>query len=159
MTLLERLCDLLAKLSLVAMMAIIGAEVVMRNTVHYSWEGSDEVSSYLVVAVTFLSLASCQYHKGYHELQIVKARLSRRALGVLDATLHAICLACALVLLWQFSRLVLKSWQSGDASPTSLRIPFWIPQLAMPLGTAAFCLSLLKATLADIRSIRRAGVE
>ena len=159
MTLLERLCDLLAKLSLVAMMVIIGAEVVMRNTVHYSWEGSDEVSSYLVVAVTFLSLASCQYHKGYHELQIVKARLSPRARARLDAALHAICLACALVLLWQFSRLVFNSWRSGDASPTSLQIPFWIPQLAMPLGMAAFCLSLLKAMLAEIRSFRRAGAE
>jgi TRAP-type C4-dicarboxylate transport system permease small subunit len=154
---LERVCDLLAKLSLVAMMLIISAEVVMRNALHYSWEGTDEVASYLVVAVTFLSLASCQGHKGYHELQIVKARLSIRGRAALDATLHLLCLVCALVLLWQFSRLVLNSWSSGDASPTSLRVPFWIPQIVMPIGVTAFCIALVKAILLEIKLIRTAS--
>ena len=143
--LVERACDLLAKASLVAMMAVIGAELLLRNTIHYSWEGTDEMSSYLVVAVTFLSLASCQTHNGYHELEIVKGRLSRQARARLNAALHAVCLICALVLLWHFSRLVIKSWGSGETSTTALRVPYWIPQLAMPLGLAAFCIALGKA--------------
>src|SRR3954464_5871438 len=53
----EWICGTVAKLTLIAMMVIIGAEVVLRNMLHYSWEGTDEVGSYLVVAVTFLSLA------------------------------------------------------------------------------------------------------
>ena len=143
--LVERASDLLAKVSLVAMMVVIGAELVLRNTIHYSWEGTDEMSSYLVVAVTFFSLASCQTHRGYHELEMVKGRLSRQARARLDAVLHTVCLICALVLLWHFSRLVLKSWGSGETSTTALRVPYWIPQLAMPLGLAAFCISLGKA--------------
>lgn len=143
--LVERASDLLAKVSLVAMMVVIGAELLLRNAIHYSWEGTDEMSSYLVVAVTFFSLASCQTHNGYHELEIVKGRLSRQARARLNAALHAICLICALVLLWHFARLVIKSWGSGETSTTALRVPYWIPQLAMPFGLAAFCISLFKA--------------
>ena len=151
---LERVCDVLAKVALVAMMAIIGGEVVLRSTLHYSWEGTDEVASYLVVAITFLSLATCQAYRGYHELSIVKGRLSPRGRALLDAALHLICLLAALVLLWQFSRLVLNSWKSGDVSSTGLAIPYWIPQLTMPLGVAAFSLALVKEIVLNIKMVR-----
>lgn len=150
----ERICDVLAKLSLVAMMAIIGGEVVLRSVLHYSWEGTDEFASYLVVAITFLSLATCQAYRGYHELEIVKGRLSPRGRALLDAALHLICLIAALVLLWQFSRLVLNSWESGDVSSTGLAVPYWIPQLTMPLGVAAFCLALVKEIVLNIKLAR-----
>jgi TRAP-type C4-dicarboxylate transport system permease small subunit len=150
----ERICGTLAKLTLVAMMVIIGAEVLLRNTVHYSWEGTDEVGSYLVVAVTFLSLATCQAYGGYHELQIVKTKLSPRIRAALNVALHLVCLIACLILLWQFSRLVMTSWRNDDASMTSLRVPLWIPQLTMPLGIGAMCLALIKFIIADLRFAR-----
>ena len=58
--------------------------MLLRNVFHYSWEGTDEVGSYLVVAATFLSLATCQAYGGYHELQIVKMRLSPRTRAALN---------------------------------------------------------------------------
>lgn len=148
----ERICGLLAKLTLVAMMVVIGAEVLLRNTVHYSWEGTDEVGSYLVVAVTFLSLATCQAYGGYHELQIVKMRLSRRVRATLNVVLLAVCLVGSLILLWQYSRLVTVSWNSGEASMTSLRMPLWIPQLTMPIGIAALCLALTKSMVIELKA-------
>jgi TRAP-type C4-dicarboxylate transport system permease small subunit len=150
--LVERTCGFLAKLTLVAMMVIIGAEVLLRNTVHYSWEGTDEVGSYLVVAVTFLCLATCQAYGGYHELQIVKMRLPRRLRSVLNVVLLGVCLIASLILLWQYSRLVMMSWNSGEASMTSLRIPLWIPQLTMPLGIAALCFALAKSILIELKA-------
>jgi TRAP-type C4-dicarboxylate transport system permease small subunit len=150
----EWLCGLLAKITLVAMMVVIGAEVVLRNTIQYSWEGTDEVGSYLVVAATFLSLATCQAYGGYHELQMVKARLSRRSRAALNVVLNGVCLLASLILLWQFSRLVMTSWNSGDASTTSLQVPLWLPRLTMPIGIAALCLALIKTMLADFRAMR-----
>ena len=150
----ERASDLLAKGSLVAMMLVIGMEMVLRNTIHYSWEGTDETSSYLVVALTFFSLATCQINHGYHELELVKGRLSPRARALLDAILHLACLMCALILLWHFCRLVGKSWSSGETSTTALRVPYWIPQLSMPLGVAAFCIALAKSVRGDLAAFR-----
>jgi TRAP-type C4-dicarboxylate transport system permease small subunit len=147
----EQACGALAKGTLIAMMVVIGGEVLARNVFHYSWEGTDEFGSYLVVAATFLSLATCQAHGGYHELQVVKARMSRRAGATLNVLLNALCLLASLILLWQYARLVMTSWNNGDASNTSLRIPLWIPQLTMPIGIAALCLALMKTMLADLR--------
>lgn len=148
----EWVCGQLAKLTLVLMMVIIGAEVVLRNVLHYSWEGTDEVGSYLVVAATFLSLATCQVYGGYHELQIVKMRMSRRARAALNVVLYLVCLIGSLILLWQYSRLVMTSWNNGDASMTSLRMPLWIPQLTMPIGVAALCLALTKSMLVELKA-------
>lgn len=146
---------LLAKVSLVALVIVVGAELVMRNLLTYSWEGTDEISSYLVVAVTFFSLATCQSFGGYHELEMVKSRLSPRARGILTIVLHLVCILCALILVWQFSRLVMSSWRSGETSTTQLRIPLWVPQLSMPLGMAAFTVALVRSTLREWRAVRR----
>ena len=151
----ERASDLFAKASLVAMMLVIGAEMALRNTIHYSWEGTDETSSYLVVALTFFSLATCQVNHGYHELELVKSRLSPRGRALLNAIMHTICLLCAMLMLWHFCRLVGKSWSSGETSPTTLRVPYWIPQLSMPLGVAAFCVSLATSVRSDFAACRR----
>lgn len=148
----EWICNQLAKVTLVAMMVIIGVEVALRNVLNYSWEGTDEVGSYLVVAATFLSLAACQVYGGYHELQMVKVRLSRRPRAALNALLHLVCLIACMILLWQYSRLVMTSWNNDDASMTSLRMPLWIPQLSMPIGIAALCIALTKSLLTDFRS-------
>jgi len=147
----EWICGLLAKITLVAMMVVIGGEVLARNVLHYSWEGTDEVGSYLVVAATFLSFATCQAYGGYHELQMVKMRFSPRMRAALNIVLYLVCIGATLILLWQYSRLVLTSWTNGDASSTSLRIPLWIPQLTMPVGIAALCLALAKSVLAELR--------
>jgi TRAP-type C4-dicarboxylate transport system permease small subunit len=150
----EWCCNQLAKIALVASMVVIGAEVVMRNLLHYSWEGTDEVGSYLVVAVTFLSLATCQAYGGYHELQTVKMRLPPRATAMLNAALYLVCLISCLILLWQFARLVTVSFRNEDASMTALHMPLWIPQLSMPVGVAALCIALTKSIIAEIKVIR-----
>jgi len=147
----EAACGVLAKGTLIAMMVVIGGEVLARNILHYSWEGTDEFGSYLVVAATFLSLATCQAYGGYHELQMVKMRLAPRSRAALNVVLYLVCIGATLILLWQYARLVVTSWTNGDASSTSLRIPLWIPQLSMPLGVAALCLALTKTMLGELR--------
>lgn len=149
----ERLCGALAKLALVAMVLAIGAELVMRNLLHTSWEGTDEMGAYLLVAVTFFSLATSQAHGGYHELLLVKDRLSPRARAWLDAAMQSICLACAAILAWYFGRTVWTTWNADERSVTSLMVPLWIPRLAMPIGAAALCVTL---ALSVRRALRRA---
>ncbi len=140
--LLERACGVLAQIALVTMMVAIGAELVMRNLFHVSWEGTDEVGAYLLVAVTFLSLATSLAHGGFHELLLVKDRLSPRRRAWLDATMQSICLVCAAILTWYFCRTVYTTWDSDERSLTALMVPLWIPRLTMPLGTAALCVTL-----------------
>ena len=140
---LERLCGLLSKAALVAMLVLIAAELFMRNVLHVSWESSEEMSSYLLVALTFLSLATCQVHGGYHELLIVKQRMSPGARLRLEIAMQALCLACAIVLTWYFTRMVIGDLRSDERSLTALRVPLWLPRLTMPLGTLALAVALV----------------
>ena len=157
---LERFCGFLAKAALLAMMVMIAAELALRNVFHISWESSEEMSTYLLVGLTFLSLATCQVHGGYHELLLVKERLSPRARLWLEIAMQALCLLCAAVLTWYFMRMVIGDIRSDDRSLTALRVPLWLPRLTMPLGAFALCVALvfdIRRRLAAVRVLAPTG--
>ena len=70
-TLLERMCQRLCELSLVATVVMIAAEVISRALFQFSFEVSDEIGGYLLVAVSFLSLPVSQVHHGFHHVEFV----------------------------------------------------------------------------------------
>jgi len=156
-TLAERLCQRICELALVASVIMIGAEVISRAVFHFSFEITDEVGGYLLVAVSFLSLPVSQVHHGFHHVEFVQARLSPRGRAVSRLIFDLLCLFCAAILLWQLARLELGTWQSGDVAPTILGTPLWIPRLSMPLGAAALTATLLRTIAGDVRRIAATG--
>lgn len=152
-TLLERLCQRLCELALVASVVMIGAEVISRALFHFSFEVTDEVGGYLLVAISFLSLPVSQVHHGFHHVEFVQARLSPRARAWSRLIFDLVCLFCIAILLWQLARLELGTWRSEDVAPTILGTPLWIPRLSMPLGAAVLLLTLLRTAVGDWRRI------
>jgi len=152
-TLLERLCQRLCELALVASIVMIGAEVISRALFHLSFEVTDEVGGYLLVAISFLSLPVSQVHHGFHHVEFVQARLSPRARAWSRLIFDLVCLFCIAILLWQLARLELGTWRSEDVAPTILGTPLWIPRLSMPLGAAVLLLTLLRTAVGDWRRI------
>jgi TRAP-type transport system small permease protein len=61
------------------------------------------------------------------------------------------------LLFWQLVRFEMSSWRFGDRAPTYLATPLWIPRLAMALGAAALCFSVLRTLAADARKLRELG--
>src|SRR5919202_3831339 len=151
----ERGCEALCALALLAMVGLIGAEAVARNLFNFSLQVADEVGGYLLVAVGFLSLPVAQAHGAYHRVELVQARLSPRARLASGILFDLAALAAAGILTWQLIRLCLNSWRSEDVAPTPLLTPLWLPQLAMPVGTALVCLTLLRTVLAKLRRLAR----
>ena len=150
---LERLCARLCELSLVLSVVMIGAEVTSRALFHFSFEVTDEIGGYLLVLVSFLSLPVSQVHHGFHHVEFVQARLSRRGRAISRLIFDLMCLFCAAILLWQLARLEVTTWQSEDVAPTILGTPLWIPRLTMPLGAAVLCFSLIRALVGDVRRL------
>ena len=154
----ERLCRVLCEAGLVAMVVIIGAEVIARALFHYSFEISDEVGGYVLVAISFLSLPVSQVHHGFHHVEFVQARLSPLGRAVSRLAFDLLCLGGAAILLWQLGRLEVITWQSEDVAPTILATPLWLPRLAMPVGAAVLCATLVRTLAGDLRrlvSLRR----
>lgn len=145
----ERLCQAI----LIAMMVMIGAEVVARGVAHHSFEVTDELGGYLLVALTFLSFSVCQVDQTFHRVEFVQARLGERGRAWSELLFDGLSFGFTLILLWQTARLVLVAWQSGETAPTNLATPLWMPYLSMPVGCAVLAWTLLRALVRDVQRL------
>ncbi len=150
---LVQMCLVLSSLSLVAMVALIAAEIVARSFFHYSFEVVDEVGAYLLVAVSFLGLAPAHAAGSFHSVELVQERLSVRAQRISQKFFLTLSLVFALTMLGTITRYVWRTWQQSDVASTVLQTPLWIPQSVMILGMACLCVVLARS----LRQVHIAG--
>lgn len=147
----ERLCRWLCALAILAMIVMVASEVFLRNVLGLSLQSADELGGYLLVGVSFFSLSTCFVSGAFHKVEFIDGRLGECGHALRKLIFDAMSLTFCVLLLWQLTRLVLRSWDGGDFAATILGTPLWIPQLTMPLGIAALCYSLLKSLWMDVR--------
>jgi TRAP-type C4-dicarboxylate transport system permease small subunit len=152
----EKACKLLSALALMVMMVIVGVDIVTRWGFNFSFEVSDEIGAYMLVAITFLSLPVSHIHGAFHRVEFLQARLSRRAQVFSRFVFELLALLFASIFLWQFIRLVLSSWRFEDRAPTYLETPLWLPRSLLVAGMAALCISLCRSLISDLRQLRQA---
>jgi len=150
----EKACKLLSATALMVMLAVVGVDIVTRWVFHFSFEVSDEVAAYMLVAIAFLSLPVSHVNGAFHRVEFVQARLSQRAQRISRLVFDALALFFAAIFLWQFVRLVLSSWRFGDKAPTFLETPLWLPRLLLVIGMAALCISLCRTLAGHYRRLR-----
>ena len=75
-TLVEDACETICALFLVVSIVLIAAEAIARNVFATSFQITDEVCGYLLVALTFLSMSVAEAHGAFHRVELVQARLS-----------------------------------------------------------------------------------
>lgn len=153
----ERACQLICELGIVALAVIVLTEIVTRNVFDFSFQISDEVGGYIVVGLTFLALPVCQARQAYHHVMFVQARLSRGVREWLNLAFDLLSLAFCLMLIWELGWQAVQTWQTGDIAPTELGTPLWIPQAVMPIGCLVLCLVLLRGIGIRLRRLRRPG--
>ncbi len=154
-TIVERAARWVCGIGILGMALTVAVELVTRNLFHFSFEMSDEIGGYIVVAVSFLSLCVCEVHRSYHRMELVQSRLPRTWQAASRVFFDIVILAFCALLVWQLSRFVLNNWRSGDVAPTHWLTPLWIPQLTMPLGAACLTWSVLRSLRADINAFIR----
>lgn len=125
-------CELLV----LAMMLVIAVDVFTRAVFGYSWQMSEEIAGYLLVALVFCSLSIGARDGAMLRVDFLFVRFGRRLQQLLDR-LYAV-LGLAFVGLWtyQLGRLVWSSYTREMVSNSAYPVPLWIPQVAMPLGAA-----------------------
>ena len=153
----ERACKLACVAALIVMLVVIGVDIVTRSLFNFSFEISDELGGYMLVVITFVSLPVCQINDSFHHVELVQSRLSPFGRAVSHVIFDVLSLAFCALLLWQLARFELSSFRFGDRAPTYLATPLWIPQIAMVLGAAALCFSVLRTLAADVARLRALG--
>ena len=153
----ETTCKLLSALALMVLLAVVAVDIVTRWGFNFSYEVSDEVGAYMLVAITFLSLSVSHINGAFHRVEFLQARLSRRAQLLSSIGFELLALAFCAILVWQFAGLVRSSWRFGQHAPTLLETPLWLPRVLLVVGMAALCLSLMRSLAADVRRLRSLG--
>jgi len=153
----ERVCRLACVVALIAMLVIIGVDILTRSLFNFSFEISDELGGYLLVVIAFISLSVCQISDSFHHVELVQSRLPPVARAVSHVIFDLLSLAFSGLLLWQLVRFEISSFRFGDHAPTYLATPLWIPRAVMMLGAAALCFSVLRTLAADITRWRAVG--
>ncbi len=138
----ETLCLWTCKVLIVAMVVIIGTELVTRNLFGFSFQLSDEYGGYLLAALCFFSLSVGHSNGYFHRVEFLQARLPEVGQAFSAIIFEALSLLFSVVMLWEVALLEWGSWKSGELTSTILMTPLWIPQLTLPLGAAALCWSV-----------------
>ncbi len=150
----ELACKLLSALALMVLLTVVGVDIVTRWVFNFSFEVSDEVGAYMLVAITFLSLSVSHINGAFHRVEFLQMRLSRRAQLASRLGFELVALVFCAIFVWQYIGLVRSSWRFGDRAPTFLETPLWIPRSLLAIGMAALCLSLLRSLAANLRRLR-----
>jgi len=152
-----RLARWVAQWLVVALVAMMGLEMLVRSLFGWSIQFSNELGGYALVAITFLSLGSGQLMHAYHRVHFLENRLGAVGRARLRLAFDLLAMAVTLVLLVELLRFEWLTWKSGDVSATSLMLPLWLPRLSMPIGALILAWALVRVVAADVRRLRAAS--
>ena len=127
----------------VALMALVTVEVLARDLLNRSTLIADEMSGYLLVALTFIGLAPTLRGGGFIRIDTYRARLRGGARLALELAIHLLALGYAALLDWYLWGLAADAWRLGTTSIQVSRTPLWIPESCMALGGLLLVLDLL----------------
>lgn len=157
----DALCWFAAMIAAALLLAIACAvfyEVVVR------WLGSPtewtfELTAYALVWCGFLGAAFALKNGRQVRVDIIVELLSPPAARRLALVADVLALFFCILILWYGTIYVHLSWVNEATSVSPLRVPLYIPQAAVPIGTALLCLQLLAdiAMRTGVATVREDG--
>ena len=127
--------------ALVAMMAIVTFDVILRYFFNDPTVWAGEVASFLTIWVVFFGLGQNMRQGDHIRIDVITNLLSRRMRLVLDVLAHAIAIVFSVVLLMGCWVRFDNFWVRRTVSDSPIMIPLWIPMLPVLVGAAVFCLA------------------
>ena len=151
--LIERISLWLSAFCLIGMAVLMLLEVVLRGALNSTTEHSDELVGYLLVGISFLSLALCQSLGAFHRVEMVQMRLGPRGRAISALVFDILSFGYVALTDWYFLQFVISSYDREAAAPTMLATPLWIPETAMIVGATLLLIVLGRAIVRDIREL------
>lgn len=151
--LLERVSLWTSAICLVGMTVLMLAEIVLRGVFNSTTEHSDELVGYLLVGVSFLSLALCQTRGAFHRVEMVQMRLGPRGQLVSSLVFNLLSFTYIAITDWYFVQFVMSSYRREAMASTTLATPLWIPESVMIVGATLLLVALGRAILGDLRRL------
>lgn len=149
----ERISLWLSASCLIGMTSLMLIEVILRGVFNSTTEHSDELVGYLLIGVSFLSLALCQSRGAFHRVEMVQMRLGPRGKAVSALVFDLLSFAYIALTNWYFLQFVMSSYRREAQAPTMLATPLWIPETAMVVGATLLLIVLGRAIVRDVKAL------
>lgn len=133
--------------AIVLLTLFVSGEVIFRQFFGTSFEGLEELSGYLLVAITYLAAADSFSTGGFMRVAVLYDRLHPINRTRLDRFLALLAALLCAGLTVYFLKTVLSTLRNGIVSTTFNILPIWVPQLAMALGMALLCIACIRVTI------------
>lgn len=134
--LLARLFDLLAvvaALILLAMVVLVTADIVLRNTARVGFAWANEITEYALYLITLLT-APWLLRRGQHvRIDMALVLVPPPLAWMMEAVADIVGLAASLVLIWYGSAMTVQSARLGSLTIKNLVFPEWWLLWPLPL--------------------------
>lgn len=130
----SRVSGMVAGMCILATALIVAYEVVLRALFNAPTEWVNETSVYLVLASAFLGFAPALASGKHINVDLVTSKLSPQVNKFLRMVCSIVGLIYSLVFLSTSWEMVMNSFELGLLSTSTLRVPLYLPQLALPVG-------------------------
>lgn len=151
--LIERASLWTSAICMIGMVLLILAEIVLRGVFNSTTEHSDELVGYMLVGLTFLSLALCQSRGAFHRVEMVQMRLGPHGQAVSALIFDLLSFGYVALTDWYFVQFVMSSYRREAMASTALGTPLWIPETVMIVGATLLLVMLGKAIVEDVRRL------
>lgn len=135
-TLFGRLFDLfaaVAALLLLAMVAVVTADILLRNTLGTGFSWANEVTEYALYIITLLT-APWLLRRGQHvRIDMVLTLVPPRMAWTMEALADIVGLAASLVLIWYGTIMTVQSVRLGSLTIKNLVFPEWWLLAPLPI--------------------------
>ena len=113
--------------------------------------GADDIVAWLTAACAFLALGHT-FRKG----ELVRVGLWLEMLGArarwwMEVVALSVTLAFVGYMTWAVACFVLESWRFNEMAQGLVKIPIWIPQLSLVVGTIIFFIAIADELAAVLR--------
>jgi TRAP-type C4-dicarboxylate transport system permease small subunit len=139
----SRLAGHAAILCLVAVVALVTAEVVSRDALRVSLGFSWEYAAYAMTATFFLGAAETLRTRGHIRVGVLLELLGPRGARAADVGCTGLALAVLCFATYAIGLLAHTSWTNGARSWSVAQTPLAIPQAVITLGMALLTLQML----------------
>jgi TRAP-type C4-dicarboxylate transport system permease small subunit len=155
---LARAASTLAGLAVLAIVALITYDVLMRFFFEQPQLFVDEVASFLEVLVMFGGLAYTFRTGGHVRVDLLTTRLRGPVRARLRVVALALGLAFLTIVMWTTAQSALTAYRYGRVSAVML-YPLWPPMLLIPLGLGLLALTMLVALVEQLRALRSPNAD
>ena len=137
------------------MMILVLFEVVMRYVAHQPPIIADEVSAYMLVALSFVALAYTWRERGHVRITALIARLPAKVASWIRLIMLLLALGMSVILTHASYQYLAFSFKFHLASSTHLRVPLQGPQMPLVIGFAILSLLMIVEVGKAINKLRR----